>query len=72
MWWEYIVIAAVLIFGVYCFLAIVGFETRLLTRKTDRTAESMYGSYADSGRKQRKYARERGGQRRDDEGSNTS
>ena len=71
MWWEYIVIAAVLIFGIYCFLKLVGFETRLLTRKTGRTAESMYDNYADSHPKQRKYARERGGQRRDDEGSKT-
>jgi hypothetical protein len=28
----------------------------------------MYSSYADSNRKQRKYAREHGGQWRDDEG----
>lgn len=69
MWWEYLIIAAVLIFGIYCFLVLVGFRTRLLTRKTDRTAESMYTNYADSNRKQRKYARERGGQWRDDEGS---
>ena len=62
MWWEYLIGTAVLIFVVYCFLAVVGFRTRLLTRKSDRTAESMYSSYADSTRKQRKYARERGGQ----------
>jgi hypothetical protein len=72
MWWEDIIIVAVLIFGIYCFLVVVGFRTRLLTRKTDRTTESMYSSYADSNRKQRKYARERGGQwGDDDEGSNT-
>lgn len=67
MWWQYIVIAAVLILVVYCFMVIVGFRTRLLTRKTDRTAESMYSSYADSTRKQRKYAREHGGQWRDED-----
>ena len=72
MWWQYIVIAAVLILVVYCFMVIVGFRTRLLTRKTDRTAESMYSSYADSARKQRKYAREHGGQWRDDQGGRTS
>jgi hypothetical protein len=69
VWWEYLIITAVLIFGIYCFLVLVGFRTRLLTRKTDRTAESMYTNYADSNRKQRKYARERGGQWRDDEDS---
>jgi len=31
----------------------------------------MYSNYADSNRKQRKYAREHGGQWRDDEGSTT-
>jgi hypothetical protein len=71
MWWEYIIIVAVLIFGIYSFLVVVGFRTRLQTRKTDRTAESMYSNYADSNRKQRKYARERGGQWQDDEGSKT-
>ncbi len=71
MWWQIIVIVAVAIFVIYLFLVIVGFRTRLLTRKTDRTAESMYDNYADSGRKQQKYAREHGGQWRDDEGSTT-
>ena len=41
-----------------------------LTRNTDRTADDLYSSYADSPRKQqRKYAREHGGQWRDHEGS---
>ena len=71
MWWQIIVIVAVLIFMIYLFLVIVGYRTRLLTRKTDRTAESMYDNYADSSGKQRKYAREHGGQWRDDEGSTT-
>jgi hypothetical protein len=71
VWWEYIIIAAVLIFGAYCFLVIVGFRTRLLTGKTERTVESMYSNYADSSRKQRKYAREHGSRRRDDAGSKT-
>jgi hypothetical protein len=34
-----------------------GFTTRFLSSRTDRTAESMYGDYADSLRKQRRYAR---------------
>ena len=68
MWWENILIAALLLFGVYCFLSIAGFRTRLLTRKSNRTAESMYSSFADSERKQRKYARSHGGEWRDDEG----
>jgi len=69
VWWEYIIIVAVLIAGVYGFLVLTGFETRVLTRKTRRTAESMYDNYADSNRKQRRYARKRGGEWKDDEGS---
>ena len=55
MWWIYIVIVAVLAFGVYALLTLVGFETRLLTRKTDRRAENMYDEFADSpGRRHRR------------------
>ena len=69
MWWEYIILVLVMIFGVYCFVWLVGFRNPPLTRKTDRTADDLYSSYADSPRKQRKYAREHGGQWRDHEGS---
>jgi hypothetical protein len=51
MWWEYIVIAAAIAFGVYAFRVLVGFETRILTRRTDRTAENMYRDYAGPKRK---------------------
>lgn len=54
MWWEYIVIAVVIAFGVYAFMVLVGFETRILTRRTDRTAESMYRNYAHPRRKGRR------------------
>ena len=69
MWWEYIILVLVMIFGVYCFVWLVGFRTRSLTRKTDRTADDLYSNYADSPRKQRKHAREHGGQWRDHEGN---
>ncbi len=62
MWWQYIIIAAVLVLGVCGFLALTGFETRNLSRRTTRTAEDMYPSYADSLRKQRRYARQHGGE----------
>jgi hypothetical protein len=58
VWWEYIIVAAVLLFGIYAFLVLTGFETRVLSRRTSRTAESMYGSYADSLHEQRRYARQ--------------
>ena len=69
MWWEYIVIAAVLLFGIYAFATLTGFETRVLSRRTSRTAESMYHKYAGSARDQRRYDRRHDGERRteDDE-----
>lgn len=67
MWWEYIVIAGVLLFGIYAFASLVGFQTRLMTRRGSRTVESMYNAYADSPRKQRRYARQHGDEWKDDE-----
>jgi hypothetical protein len=66
VWWLYVIVAAVLLFGIYAFLTLTGFETRVLSRRTTRTAESMYPSYADSLRKQRRYATEHGGERTDE------
>jgi hypothetical protein len=67
MWWmDDIVVPAVLIFGVYCFVWLVLHRTRGSTRKSRRTAEDLYPLYADSIRKQRKYAKEHGGEWRDD------
>lgn len=47
MWWEYVIIAAVLILGVYCFRVFTRFETHQLSRKSDRSAASIYSNYAD-------------------------
>ena len=72
MWWEYIIIAAVLLFGSYAFLTLTGFETRVLSRRTSRTAESMYGSYAGPSRRQRRQRRPAGqhdGKRENGEGT---
>lgn len=69
MWWEYIIIAAVLLLGIYAFLTFTGFETRVLSRRTNRTAESMYDNYSDSLRKKRRYARQHGGERENGEGT---
>ena len=62
MWWQYVIIAAVIVLGVYGFLVLTGFETRNLSRRTTRTAEDMYPGYAGSRRKQRRYARQHGGE----------
>jgi hypothetical protein len=67
VWWmDDIVVPALLFLGVYCFAVMVGFRTRMLTRKTARTAESMYPLCADSLKKQQKYAKEHGGTWKDD------
>ncbi len=66
-WWGNVLVAAVLLAGIYAFLVLTGSTTRFLSRRTDRTAESMYGDYADSPRKQRRYASKHGGRWHDDE-----
>ena len=38
------IVAAVLGFGIYAFLAITGVQTRWLSRRSSKTAESMYVS----------------------------
>ena len=68
MWWQYIIIAAVILLGIYGFLVFTGFETRNLSRRTSRTAADMYPGYADSERKQRRYARQHGGEWESDDG----
>ena len=69
MWWEYVIVAVILLFGIYAFLVLTGFETQTLSRRTTRTADGMYPSYADSLRKQRRYARQHGGEWTSDEGT---
>jgi hypothetical protein len=61
--WMDIGIVALLLFGVYAFTQLIGWEKRTLTRRTRRRAEDMYGQYTDSLRKQRRLVREHGGER---------
>jgi len=64
MWWEYIIIAGLLVFSGYAFVALVRVQGRMMTRKTDRRAEDLYDSYADgprSGHRLRRAARRHGG-----------
>jgi hypothetical protein len=58
VWWQYIIIVAVIMLGIYGFLAFTRFETRFLSRRTDRTAADLYPHYADSLRKQRRQVRQ--------------
>jgi hypothetical protein len=57
-WWEIILFFAVVLLAIYGFASIVGFRTRTLTRRTDRTAENMYDNFADPTPKQRRDASE--------------
>jgi hypothetical protein len=65
VWWLNVVVAVVLLFGVYAFLVFAGFEKRILSRRTSRTAESMYPLYADPLR------RHQGGEGAADEGTHS-
>ena len=67
MWWQYIIMAAVILFGIYGFLTLTSFETRVLSRRTTRRAADLYPNYADSLHKQRRYAKEHGGERASDD-----
>jgi hypothetical protein len=51
MWWMNIIVVALLAFGIYGFVSLVGFRTRWLNSKTTRRAEDMYGQYAAPPRK---------------------
>jgi hypothetical protein len=64
--WMDIVAGAVLLAGIYAFMQLVGWQTRMMTRRTRRRAEDMYGDFADSPRKQRRLAREHDGEHRDE------
>jgi hypothetical protein len=55
-WMDAIIVPAVLILSIFCFLVIVRFEKRMLTRKTSRAAESVHGNYADPSPEQRRRA----------------
>lgn len=60
-WWETVLFFIAVGLAIWGFISMVGMRTSFLTRKTTRTAQDLYGNYADSPRKQRKYAREHGG-----------
>jgi hypothetical protein len=66
MWWQYVIAAVVVIVAVCGFVSLTRFETGWLTRKTDRTAEDMYDSYAGSPRNQHRHARDQDAERRDE------
>ena len=48
VWWQYIVIVALLAAGIYGFVVLARYMTRQMSRKTDRRAEDMYDEFSSS------------------------
>jgi hypothetical protein len=46
VWWQYIIIVALLAAGGYGFVVLVRYMTQQMTRKTDRRAEDMYEEFS--------------------------
>ncbi len=59
--WLDVVIVALFVVGIYSFAVLCGWQTRLISRRTNRRAEDMYDDYADSSRTQRRYAKQHEG-----------
>ena len=51
MWWQFLIIVALLALGIYGFVVFVRTMTRQLTRKTDRRAEDMYDEFGSARKK---------------------
>jgi hypothetical protein len=66
-WWGDVLFLIAVAVAIWGFISLVGFRTNMLTRRTYRTAENLYPNYADSPRKQRRYARQHGGEWHDSE-----
>ena len=54
-WMEAIIVPAVLILGIYCFLVVATFEKRMLARKTQPRRQEHVGN-SDLSHKQRRHA----------------
>ena len=68
-WWDYVIVVGMLLIGISAFVALSTYLGRVLSQGSSPTADSMYGNYADSLRKQRRYARQHGEEWEDDEGA---
>jgi hypothetical protein len=50
VWWQYIIIAALLALGIYGFVVLARYMTQQMTRQTDRRAEDMYDEFDSAGK----------------------
>ena len=55
MWWEYIIIVALLALGIYGFVVLARYMTHQMTRKTDRRAEDMYDEFGSARKDKDRY-----------------
>jgi hypothetical protein len=55
-WMDVIIVPAVLILGIFCFLVIARFEKQMPTRNTRRAAERIGGNHAEPSHQQQRQA----------------
>jgi hypothetical protein len=46
VWWQYVIIVALIAAGIYCFVVFARHMTQQMTRKTERRAEDMYDEFS--------------------------
>ena len=46
MWWQYIIVVALIAAGIYGFVVFARHMTQQMTRKTERRAEDMYDEFS--------------------------
>ncbi len=68
-WWGYVLFLMAVAVAIWGFISLTRFRTDILSRRTYRTAEDLYPNFADSPAKQRRYAREHGGEWHDGDDS---
>ena len=68
-WWDYVIVVGVLLIGISAFVALSAYMGRILSQEDSPAADTMYDNYADSLRKQHRYARQHGGERKDEGGT---
>jgi hypothetical protein len=59
-WWEYVIIAGPLLFGIYVFVVGTGYLTMVLSQGKNSAADSMYNNFAESLGNQRRHGRQPG------------
>jgi hypothetical protein len=56
VWWQYIIIVAVIVAGIYGFVVLARYMTQQMTRKTERRAEDMYDEFSSNRKDKDRYS----------------